>query len=141
MKSDGYLGLYRGFGVSVIGIIFYRGAYFGLYDTGKPLLFGEHTSPNFFVMWAFAQTTTTLAGWFAYPLDTVRRRMMMQSGRKDKMYSSTPDCFKKIYEKEGPNAFYKGAASNIIRGTGAALVLVLYSKIQEYLGMEEKNDK
>lgn len=140
MKSDGFTGLYRGFGISVIGIMLYRGAYFGLYDTGKPMLFGENKDANFFKMWAFAQTTTTLAGWFSYPLDTVRRRMMMQSGRKDVMYEDTLDCFKKIYQKEGSKAFYKGAASNIIRGTGAALVLVLYSKIQNYLGLEEKDD-
>lgn len=36
-KSDGAYGLYRGFGISVAGIIFYRGAYFGLYDTFKGL--------------------------------------------------------------------------------------------------------
>ena len=34
-KSDGFLGLYRGFGVSVLGIMVYRGVYFGTYDTAK----------------------------------------------------------------------------------------------------------
>ncbi len=34
-KSDGVSGLYRGFGISVMGIIAYRGAYFGCFDTGK----------------------------------------------------------------------------------------------------------
>lgn len=37
--SDGPIGLYRGFGISVVGIIMYRAAYFGMYDTGKVLLF------------------------------------------------------------------------------------------------------
>lgn len=32
-KSDGFIGLYRGFVISVIGIIVYRAFYFGLYDT------------------------------------------------------------------------------------------------------------
>lgn len=135
-KSDGPLGLYRGFGISVMGIIAYRGAYFGLFDTGNAILFGEGKTQNFFAMWAFAQTTTTLAGIISYPLDTVRRRLMMQSGRKDKMYSGTIDCFRKIAANEGANAFFKGAASNVLRGTGGALVLVLYSKIQKFLGMK-----
>jgi solute carrier family 25 (adenine nucleotide translocator) protein 4/5/6/31 len=135
-KSDGPLGLYRGFGISVLGIIAYRGAYFGLFDTGNAILFGEGKTQNFFAMWAFAQTTTTLAGILSYPLDTVRRRLMMQSGRKDKMYSGTIDCFRKIAANEGTNAFFKGAASNVLRGTGGALVLVLYSKIQKYLGVK-----
>lgn len=38
-KSDGLLGLYRGFGVSVLGIVVYRGVYFGSYDTAKGTIF------------------------------------------------------------------------------------------------------
>ena len=34
-KSDGIVGLYQGFGVSVQGIIVYRASYFGAYDTVK----------------------------------------------------------------------------------------------------------
>ncbi|KAL0588217.1 putative bifunctional dTTP/UTP pyrophosphatase/methyltransferase protein [Plecturocebus cupreus] len=34
-KSDGVRGLYQGFSVSVQGIIIYRAAYFGVYDTAK----------------------------------------------------------------------------------------------------------
>jgi len=132
-KSDGPLGLYRGFGISVMGIIVYRGAYFGLFDTGNAIIFGDSKNANFFAMWGFAQLTTTAAGIISYPMDTVRRRLMMQSGRADKMYSGTVDCFNKILATEGSGAFFKGAASNVIRGTGGALVLVLYNKIQKFL--------
>ena len=34
-KTDGPKGLYQGFSISVLGIIVYRAAYFGGYDTGK----------------------------------------------------------------------------------------------------------
>jgi solute carrier family 25 (adenine nucleotide translocator) protein 4/5/6/31 len=37
-QSDGIAGLYRGFNVSIVGIIVYRGLYFGLYDSLKPVL-------------------------------------------------------------------------------------------------------
>lgn len=76
---------------------------------------------------------TVTAGIASYPLDTVRRRLMMQSGRSDLLYSGTIDCIKKIYVNEGPKAFFKGSLSNVIRGTGGALVLVFYDKIQGYL--------
>ena len=60
---------------------------------------------------------------------------MMQSGRKDVLYAGTMDCFKKIYQNEGGvKPFFKGAASNIIRGTGGALVLTIYNKVQAYMG-------
>lgn len=136
-KSDGPVGLYRGFVISVIGIIAYRASYFGMFDTGKVFLFEDIKKANFFAMWAFAQFVTVSAGVASYPLDTVRRRLMMQSGRtgSDIMYTGTIDCFKKIYQNEGGKAFFKGSLSNIIRGTGGALVLVFYDKIQSYLGI------
>eukprot|EP00997_Jenningsia_sp_PLL12_P005700 NODE_2235_length_961_cov_81.044956_g1841_i0.p1 GENE.NODE_2235_length_961_cov_81.044956_g1841_i0~~NODE_2235_length_961_cov_81.044956_g1841_i0.p1 ORF type:complete len:315 (+),score=57.50 NODE_2235_length_961_cov_81.044956_g1841_i0:39-947(+) len=133
-KSDGPQGLYRGFGISVVGIIMYRAAYFGMYDTGKVLLFEDPKKASFLASWAFAQFVTVTAGIMSYPLDTVRRRLMMQSGRKDVLYRGTMDCFKVILRDEGASAFFKGAASNIIRGTGGALVLVFYDKIQAAMG-------
>lgn len=134
-KSDGPQGLYRGFGISVIGIIAYRAAYFGCFDTGKSILFPDAKNANVFAMWFFAQVVTVGAGVISYPLDTVRRRLMMQSGRTgaDIMYTGTMDCFAKIYAQEGWRAFFKGSLSNILRGTGGALVLVFDSKIKAYL--------
>ncbi|KAF2362127.1 Mitochondrial substrate/solute carrier [Trinorchestia longiramus] len=130
-KADGLGGLYRGFFVSVQGIIIYRAAFFGLYDTAK----GMTGKTNILISWAIAQCVTTVSGIISYPFDTVRRRMMMQSGRKggDIMYSSTVDCWKKVAKQEGPGAFFKGAFSNILRGTGGALVLVMYDEIQVLL--------
>jgi solute carrier family 25 (adenine nucleotide translocator) protein 4/5/6/31 len=133
--SDGVTGLYRGFGISVVGIIAYRAAYFGMFDSGKALLFADSKKANFFAMWGFAQFVTVSAGIVSYPLDTVRRRLMMQSGKKgtDIQYTGTMDCFVKIAQQEGIKAFFKGSLSNVIRGTGGALVLVFYDKIQAYL--------
>lgn len=135
MATDGAAGLYRGFGISVVGIIAYRASYFGMFDTGKAMMFPDAKKANIFAMWAFAQVVTVSAGVASYPLDTVRRRLMMQSGRakEDIMYNGTWDCFVKIYQQEGAKAFFKGSLSNILRGTGGALVLVFYAKIESYL--------
>jgi hypothetical protein len=38
MATDGVAGLYRGFTISCVGIIVYRGLYFGMYDSIKPVL-------------------------------------------------------------------------------------------------------
>lgn len=81
------------------------------------------------------QVVTTVAGIVSYPFDTVRRRMMMQSGRakSDILYKNTLHCWATIYKSEGGSAFFKGAFSNILRGTGGALVLVLYDEIKNLL--------
>merc|ERR1712168_445681 len=133
-KRDGVAGLYQGFSVSIQGIIVYRAAYFGTYDTVKGML-PDPKSAGFFVSWGIAQVVTTGAGIISYPFDTVRRRMMMQSGRakEDILYKGTVDCWKKIYKNEGANAFFKGSLSNILRGTGGALVLVLYDELKKAL--------
>lgn len=131
-KSDGPVGLYRGFFVSVQGIIIYRAAYFGMFDTVKTL-FAADKKLNFFIAWAIAQVVTVSSGILSYPWDTVRRRMMMQSGRKDILYKNSLDCAVKIIKAEGMTALFKGALSNIFRGTGGALVLAFYDEIQKYL--------
>lgn len=135
-KKDGFKGLYQGFGVSVGGIIVYRGAFFGLYDTAKSWAFEDPRNAPIVLSWLIAQTVTTVSGMLSYPFDTIRRRMMMQAGRGEKIYANTMDCWKKVSVQEGPRALYKGALSNIIRGSGAALVLVLYDQIQKLFGIE-----
>lgn len=134
VKSDGLVGLYRGFNVSVQGIIIYRAAYFGCFDTAKSML-PDPKNTGFFVKWGVAQVVTVCSGIVSYPFDTVRRRMMMQSGRakSEIMYKNTLDCWMKIGKTEGPKAFFKGALSNVLRGTGGALVLVFYDEIQKLI--------
>lgn len=131
-KSDGPIGLYRGFFVSVQGIIIYRAAYFGMFDTVK-ILVAADKKLNFFFAWAIAQVVTVSSGILSYPWDTVRRRMMMQSGRTDILYKNAGDCALKIIKHEGMGALFKGALSNVFRGTGGALVLAIYDEIQKYL--------
>ena len=134
VKSDGILGLYRGFIVSVQGIIIYRACYFGFFDTAKGML-PDPKKAGFFVSWGIAQFVTVVSGIVSYPWDTVRRRMMMQSGlpANERRYKSTADCWKKVMKEEGFNAFFKGVFSNILRGKGGALVLVFYDEIKDLI--------
>nr|KAF6267866.1 solute carrier family 25 member 6 [Myotis myotis] len=133
-KSDGIRGMYQGFNVSVQGIIIYRAAYFGVYDTAKGML-PDPKNTHIFISWMIAQSVTAVAGVVSYPFDTVRRRMMMQSGRKgaDIMYTGTIDCWRKIFKDEGGKAFFKGAWSNVLRGMGGAFVLVLYDELKKVI--------
>jgi len=134
LKSDGLIGLYRGFIVSIQGIIVYRGAFFGLFDTLKAYVPTNLKGwQRVLANWVVAQSVTAVAGVISYPFDTVRRRMMMQSGRKgpgEKEYKNTLDCWFKIARKEGVGAFFRGALSNVLRGAGGAIVLVVYEEFQ-----------
>jgi solute carrier family 25 (adenine nucleotide translocator) protein 4/5/6/31 len=134
VKTAGVGGLYNGIGVSVTGIIPYRGVYFGLFDTlsgYNPYQKDENGFIRAASKFACAQTSAITAGYASYPFDTVRRRLQMQSEKpKDEwVYKGTSDCFSKIIKEEGTTALFKGAGANALRTVGAALVLVLYSEI------------
>jgi len=134
-KADGMAGLYRGFAVSVLGIFVYRAFYFGCYDSGKDLLLTGSLKDNIIVKFFFAQFVVMTSETLSYPLDTVRRRMMLQSGRAVKEYTTAVDCFTKIIKNEGGAAFFKGNASNIARSVGSSLVLVLYDEMKKKLAV------
>lgn len=59
-KSDGLLGLYRGFNVSVQGIIIYRATYFGFYDTAKGMLPDPKTTP-LYINFIIAEVSSCLS--------------------------------------------------------------------------------
>merc|ERR1712032_1573955 len=125
-KADGVVkGLYPGFLSSVQGIIIYRAIYFGAYDTAKQFA-GE--KPSILLRFGIAQVVAAGSVTVAYPFDTVRRRLMMMSGEKEKMYKGTMDCWAKIWKDEGPRAFFKGNFTNVLRSIGCALVLVGYDE-------------
>lgn len=138
----GPLGLYNGFGVSVAGIIPYRGVYFGLFDSLKEMnpYKKDIGVMGFASTFAVAQFTAICAGYASYPFDTVRRRLQMQSEKPKEQwtYKGTGDCFRKVLAQEGPTAFFKGAGANALRTVGSALVLVLYNQFQNILAAQKK---
>merc|ERR1711979_114484 len=127
LKSDGIQGLYRGFTISCVGIFIYRGMYFGLYDSLKPILLGEDASVllSFLLGWG----VTITAGLMSYPIDTIRRRMMMTSGSAVK-YKSSIDCGVQVIKNEGFMSLMKGAGANILRGVAGAGVLAGFDKFK-----------
>merc|ERR1712060_298765 len=121
MKGPGGFGaLYTGLGVSVVGIVGYRGLQLGTFDTitglnpykkDKGILGAVST-------FAAAQTAITIGAGATYPFDTIRRRLQMQSEKpvEEHLYKGTMDCFKKIAAEEGlASGLYKGFVANIVR--------------------------
>ena len=128
---------YAGFGVSVVGIVAYRGPYFGVFDTLKDLNpWKKDNGPiGLLYKFAIAQTTAIIAGFISYPFDTVRRRLQMQAEKPKEqwLYSGTADCAVKIVKEEGMGAMFKGFGANVLRILGA-LVLVGYDEIKRMIG-------
>jgi len=135
IASDGVAGLYRGFVISCVGIIVYRGFYFGLYDTIKPIFLGEDAS--LLASFCLGYGVTVAAGLASYPIDTIRRRMMMTSGEAVK-YNGSIDCAVQVLRSEGITSFFKGAGANILRGMAGAGVLAGFDKFKAiYISMRD----
>ncbi|KAF9971541.1 ADP/ATP carrier protein [Actinomortierella ambigua] len=128
IQSDGIIGLYRGFPLSVVGIAVYRGLYFGLYDSVKPMM-PTQMQDSFLASFILGFGITNLAAFVGYPIDTVRRRMMMTSGEAVK-YKSSVDAFSQVIRKEGVRSLFKGAGANVLRAVASALVISGYDQVQ-----------
>ena len=129
LYENGFRAFYPGLVISVVGMFQYRAIYFGVYDSLKEKFFTEKV--NFFVKWAMAQIITLSAGCFGYPLDTIKRRMMIQSGEVEKKYKNSRHCFIVMYYEEGIKGYFRGFTANIFRMFGTSLVLVLYDKLKK----------
>jgi len=128
LKSDGIQGLYRGFSISCVGIFIYRGMYFGLYDSLKPILLGDNA--NLFLSFLLGWSVTVTSGLMSYPIDTIRRRMMMTSGAAVK-YKGSIDCATQILKNEGFMSMMKGAGANVLRGVAGAGVLAGFDAFKD----------
>jgi solute carrier family 25 (adenine nucleotide translocator) protein 4/5/6/31 len=129
VRSDGIRGIYRGLVVAVLSIFFYRGLYFGIYDTGKEKLFNPDS--KLWMKFFWAQASVIIAELLSYPGDTVKRKLMMQSRKETKDYNGMTDCFQKVYKTEGIQGLWRGSFSNILRGVGSSLCLILYDEIKK----------
>merc|ERR1711937_649373 len=136
----GFMALYTGFGVSVIGIVGYRGLQLGTFDTITGLNPYKKDKGIMGAVSTFvaAQTAITVGAGVSYPFDTVRRRLQMQAEKpvEEHIYRGTADCLKKIAAEEGVGkGLYKGFIANCLRSVGGALVLVFYDRAKLALGL------
>jgi len=134
INSQGVLGLYNGFGASVAGVVVYRGMQMGLMDTIMGLNPYQKDRGVMGLVSCFiaAQVAGIAARPFNYPFDTVRRRLQMESEKPmdQRIYKGSLHCVKHIVQHEGLPGLYKGLVADIVRGAGAALVLVAYDRIK-----------
>jgi solute carrier family 25 (adenine nucleotide translocator) protein 4/5/6/31 len=132
-KNGGLSHFYKGMIVSDVGIVTYRGLYFGLYDTGKHLLFGNNIKQApILALWIFAQFVTVSCGAITYPLSLARNRYILTSGEKNPQFSGAFDCLKKTYAQDGIRGWYRGFLFSTLTATGGSIVLVIYDKFLSF---------
>jgi len=139
LKSQGIVGLYRGWAVTCAGAFVYRGGQLGLFSQIMAMNpYKDDKGPFGLVVTFIAATAGRTAVMpFNYPFDTVRRRLMLESEKPvdSRLYSGGVDCFFKVMKAEGFGGMYKGMVPELFRGVGGSLVLVAYNRIKVLLGI------
>ena len=134
---SGIRGIYSGYGASVSGVFIFRALYLGGYDITKDLYKLDAPGTTHFERYLAAQSVTTVVGTLCYPIDTIKRRMMMQGGDGILVYNNALHCFSTIIKEEGPRGLFHGLSVNLFRGVFGALLLVFNDGIKplviEYL--------
>jgi solute carrier family 25 (adenine nucleotide translocator) protein 4/5/6/31 len=138
-NKDGVRGLYQGYGIALSGVVLYRALHLGGFDACKTeLLYRKSLSSSssssvnetitMYERFAIAQIVSIVAGTICYPIDSVRRRLMMQAGVpcNQRRYNNSIHAFRRIYMEEGMKGFYLGIGPNLFRSVGGALLLVAY---------------
>lgn len=156
--KNGIRGLYAGMPVALFGVVLFRGLYMGGYDISKSVLgIGESSAKNSSVdtnsgsamadllsRLGVAQAVTTVSGTLCYPLDTIRRRIMMQAKERTGnlpyhstvhvyYYKNSWHCFTRIVKEEGAHALFHGLGVNLVRGMSGSLLLVGYDELRSLL--------
>jgi solute carrier family 25 (adenine nucleotide translocator) protein 4/5/6/31 len=134
----GFKDLYKGFSISLAGVIPYRAVYFGMYDSLAGInpyrkREGGLTArllSNYFI----AQITASVAAYISLPFDKVRIRLLLQVERDTRLYSGILDCFKKIIKQEGVAKLFGGS---VVYSITTALVLVLYDETKILMGFRD----
>jgi solute carrier family 25 (mitochondrial thiamine pyrophosphate transporter), member 19 len=111
IKDEGFRGMYRGLGASIVQIVPYMGLLFGTYEPIK-----QHTNSAIAGAAAGALSKTGV-----FPLDVIRKRMQVQGPTLDQyvpkisQYDSALHCVRQIWLKEGIVGFYRGLTISLIK--------------------------
>ncbi|GAA5945694.1 hypothetical protein JCM3775_000015 [Rhodotorula graminis] len=129
--NDGFRGLYRGLGPTVIGYLPTWAIYFTVYDQVKGRL-SEIRGPDDPIAHIISAMTAGASGTIATnPLWVIKTRFMTQQVTAgEKRYRHTWDAFARIYREEGFRAFYRGMLPSLFGVVHVAVQFPLYEQFK-----------
>jgi hypothetical protein len=131
IAKDGVMALYNGLDASLIGVLPYAALRLGLYDGFKwsyrKFTKQEHIPPG--MSMTFGALSGLLSASATFPLEVVRRRMMMGTAK-----GNTFVAIASIYRSEGLQALFKGIALTWAKTAPQyAVTFLAYDSIKEML--------
>lgn len=134
VKAEGVAGVYKGLSTALCGVFMYKALSLGIYDYLKSTSLSDPKT-SFMKKFIVANVVTQCTNVLLYPLDTIGRQLMVNSGSGNRLAAKqTPvECAKQIMKKEGVQGFFKGLKSDMLTGIGGSLILVLYDDLKKII--------
>ena len=127
VKQNGFFGLYKGWVMSMIGIVPYLALQLSVFDWTATKFMPDKKSK-----W-FDTANLLIGGWagfigagLTYPADVVRRKMQLSGIDKTAdEYKGIPDAFRKMYKADGMKAFFRGFVASSVKIVPAAAIMFM----------------
>lgn len=135
VKEQGFRGIYQGLTATILKQGSNQAIRFGVMTTLCNWYQGNDPTKSVSVpvKGAFGAVAGAASVFGNTPLDVVKTRMQGLDAHK---YSSTYDCAKQIYQKEGVRAFYKGTIPRLSRVClDVAIVFMIYDVTVQFLNV------
>lgn len=135
-NEGGVLSLYAGIRPTLVGIMPYAGLTLMCYESFKAIAPSDENgrTPVLYKLCSGA-AAGCIAQTAVFPMDTIRRRMVLQ-GETKALYSSSIDCARTIFRNEGWNGFYHGAFANVFRAIpNTAIQWTVMEELKTYFGI------
>lgn len=138
LAENGARALFQGFVPSILSVAPYIALNFSLFDILKSTVYTSGAPTDFGVL-GLGAIAGALAQTVCYPLDTVRRRLMMPTAAVQ-FNSSMVKAFSSIYTKEGTRAFFRGWSSNTLKiMPNNAIRFWAYEYLKRAFGVDHKS--
>lgn len=119
VRKTGIKGLYKGVSIFLMGLVLFRGTYFGIYDTLKI------KTEDSRMRWLISYFSIMCGALVIHPSDSVRRRILSSKGK----YKGFNDCMFSIWRKEGLKGFYLGWSVNWVQCILGSTTFYFYDKL------------
>jgi solute carrier family 25 aspartate/glutamate transporter 12/13 len=136
----GLSGLYKGAAACLLRDIPFGAIYFPTYTFCKDYLVNREGS-NDVASASDLLLAGTMAGipaaFLTTPSDFIKTRLQVIARPGELAYTGIRDCLTKVYETEGPTAFFKGSAFRVSRiAPQFGISLLCYEKLSQFIGLK-----
>lgn len=117
IKTKGIAGLYKGASATMFRDVSFSIIYFPLFahlNSLGPRRRDDEKASVFWASFLAGCAAGSIAALAVNPIDVVKTRLQLLNNSLEESYTGMGDAFKKIYKKETPTAFFKGAACRVM---------------------------